>query len=299
MKLGSLLFIILTIAAAAYIFGPGRKYLSALKTSKSAGQWTGDYYDQNSSPQYQIALNALSAIDVKSFSNILDIGCGSGKITALIAQLSPASRIVGVDASESMIKAAHEKYKLPHVTFQVADALNLPYHNEFDLVLSFSCIHWIKNKDAVFAGIAKALKPGGMMLVTGCLKTANDPIFRSFMDLKNKEPWSAALASINPESQLFPLEKEALEKSLNGAGLTPIEIKEIHLPVRFKNKQALAAWLQGWFGGLSFVAQLPSDKQEALLSAVVDQYIIHMPLHNDGSVDYVWPTMMAQAVKKV
>jgi trans-aconitate methyltransferase len=295
MKISSILGIILIIGGLVYILGPGRLYFSQL--SKNKGQWTGEYYDQNSSPQYQVALNALSTVDLKSYHTILDIGCGSGKITALIAQKAPESRVVGVDASESMIKAAQEKYKLPHLSFQVADALNVPYQNEFDLALSFSCIHWIKNKDAVFAGIAKALKPQGTVLVTGCIKVLSDPIFRAFMDLKNKEPWKAALANINPESQLFPLEKEALEKSLINAGFRPIEIKEIHLPVRFKNKHALAAWLQGWFGGLSFVAQLPKDKQEALLAAVVEQYLTHMPLHEDGSVDYTWPTMMARAQK--
>ena len=66
-------------------------------------KWSGSYYEENSSPQYQAALKTLNNYPISACS-ILDIGCGSGKITEELFKRAPGSTIEAIDASESMIK---------------------------------------------------------------------------------------------------------------------------------------------------------------------------------------------------
>lgn len=261
-------------------------------------KWSGDYYDENSSPQYQAAVTYLKTLKLCDYPEILDLGCGSGKVTEAMCKMAPSAKIEALDASQSMIQAAREKYNsLNKVTFNVKDAQNLNYCEKFDLVVSFSCLHWIENKEAVFRGIAQCLKPGGSILLVGCAKAPSDPIFRSFLDLKTREPWSAALSKVDTRTQYFPLEKETIAQFIHRVGLEAREVNEVKLPLRFKNKKALAAWFLGWLGGLPALAGLPKEQQQAFASALVEQYSSYVPAEKDGSIEYKWPLIVVKAKK--
>jgi trans-aconitate 2-methyltransferase len=267
--------------------------LLTIASETPSQQWRGAFYDSNSEPQYQIARTALTRLTVNNYRNILDIGCGSGKVTDTIANLSPRARIEAIDFSENMIKAAHAKYPNPAITFKVADARRLPYHSEFDLAVCFSCLHWIQDKAAVLQGIARALKPIGAVLITGSTMKPTDPLLRSFLDLKTIKPWDKLLASVDYESQFFPLSQAQVSNLMQQAGILPIEVSEKFLPFRFPDKQAFTQWLLGWTAGLPILAQLTKQQQEALLATVVERYAHHVQPNKDGSIEYMWPYIAA------
>src|SRR5262249_44864382 len=86
---------------------------------------------------------------------ILDVGCGDGTLTALIA--ARGATVVGVDASADMIAAAQKR----GVDARLIDARQLPFADEFDAAFSNAVLHWIPEADAVIGGVRRALKNGG------------------------------------------------------------------------------------------------------------------------------------------
>jgi len=126
--------------------------------------WDAENYIENSALQYQWGKKYLNVLKLKGDETVLDVGCGDGRITCLMAAQLPRGSVTGVDVSDSMLKAAHDlqkKAKLNDLRFLSHDAMALPFVNEFDWVVSFSCLHWLPDHEAVIRGIANALKPGG------------------------------------------------------------------------------------------------------------------------------------------
>ena len=86
---------------------------------------------------------------------ILDLGCGDGVLSETIA--AAGVTVVGVDAGLDMIAAARAR----GLDARVMDGQNLAFTSEFDAVFSNAAIHWMRDQDAVLAGVRRALKPGG------------------------------------------------------------------------------------------------------------------------------------------
>ncbi len=91
---------------------------------------------------------------------ILDLGCGTGTLTAQLRNLG--SKVVGVNSSQSMIDKAKEQFD--NIDFMVCDVLDLPFENEFDVVFSNAVFHWISNHDALLSNVHKVLKSDGLLV---------------------------------------------------------------------------------------------------------------------------------------
>ena len=114
-------------------------------------EWNASEYDRLSALQATMAEEALSLLKLQGNERILDIGCGNGKTTAAIAARVPQGSVTGVDASAEMIAFATDALEpgalqSANLQFQVADARHLPFHHEFDLIVSFNALHWIPDQ---------------------------------------------------------------------------------------------------------------------------------------------------------
>lgn len=86
---------------------------------------------------------------------ILDLGCGDGALTEQIA--ATGAVVTGVDASPGMVAAARAR----GLTVHEMSAEAMRFEGEFDAVFSNAALHWMRNAEAVIAGVHRALKPGG------------------------------------------------------------------------------------------------------------------------------------------
>jgi SAM-dependent methyltransferase len=119
--------------------------------------WNSDLYQSSHSYVWQYGRDLLALLDAKPSERILDVGCGTGQLTAEVAERG--AEVVGVDASPDMIAGARKNH--PDLRFEVADATSLPFAESFDAVLSNAALHWVRDQSAAIASISKALKPGG------------------------------------------------------------------------------------------------------------------------------------------
>ena len=91
-------------------------------------QWDGKQYLNNSELQYQWATSYIQKLQLRGQEKILDIGCGDGRVTAIIAQSLTNGFVLGIDASESMLQVAQDlkdKIHLSNLDFTRRDAINL------------------------------------------------------------------------------------------------------------------------------------------------------------------------------
>ncbi len=99
---------------------------------------------------------------VKKGDRILDLGCGNGRLFELFDQ---GVNYLGVDQSSRLIELA--KTKFPSGNFIVADALNLPFKDEFDVIFSIALFHHLPSKELrlkVLKNCYTLLKPGGFLI---------------------------------------------------------------------------------------------------------------------------------------
>lgn len=123
----------------------------------SAGQdWQAERYARNARFVADLGQPVVELLAPEPGERILDLGCGDGALTRKLAELG--CDVVGVDAGPDMIRVARELGLDAHVV----DGHELAFEREFDAVFSNAALHWMKrDPDAVVAGVARALKPGG------------------------------------------------------------------------------------------------------------------------------------------
>jgi trans-aconitate methyltransferase len=122
--------------------------------------WNAGLYDAKHAFVWEKAQGLLELLAAQPGERILDLGCGTGALSAEIA--SSGADVVGLDRSVDMIEEARRKF--PRLRFEVADACSLPFVAEFDAVFSNAVLHWIPQAGAVARGIARALRPNGRLV---------------------------------------------------------------------------------------------------------------------------------------
>ena len=109
---------------------------------------------------WELGADLIELLDPRAGERILDVGCGTGHLTARIAEVD--TEVLGIDVSPAMIKQARENY--PLLRFEVLDALEMDLGNQFDAVFSNAALHWITEPEIAVSKIIDALRPGGRLV---------------------------------------------------------------------------------------------------------------------------------------
>lgn len=120
-------------------------------------KWDAGLYDAKHAFVWEKAKGLVDLLAARPGERILDLGCGTGTLTAEIEK--GGARVVGVDRSPDMIAEARAKF--PAIPFELGDARELPFVREFDAVFSNAVLHWIPEAEKVISGVVRALRPGG------------------------------------------------------------------------------------------------------------------------------------------
>lgn len=127
-----------------------------------AYEFDGDKYEKASAHQKAWGAKLISELGLKGNERVLDLGCGNGVNTALIAEALPHGEVVGIDASKGMIDTAKPKEKT-NLRFILMDIDEMMFEDEFDVVYSNATLHWIKDHRRLLRNIFKTLRGGGLL----------------------------------------------------------------------------------------------------------------------------------------
>lgn len=131
--------------------------------------WDAETYKKTSKTQTSLALSILENVSFRGNEKVLDVGCGDGRITAYIAtQLVPQGKALGIDASDNMIGLAKENFpsqQFQNLSFELLPVQKLNLLQQFDVVVSFNALHWVKEQIQALKNIYNALKPEGRAII--------------------------------------------------------------------------------------------------------------------------------------
>ena len=127
------------------------------RVREAGAAWDAKLYDAKHDFVWKYGSDVVSLLDPRAGERILDLGCGTGHLTAQIAE--SGARVTGVDLSAEMVVAARSAY--PNLKFEVSDARELSFRDEFDAVFSNAALHWIHEPERVLQGVWNALHLGG------------------------------------------------------------------------------------------------------------------------------------------
>jgi trans-aconitate 2-methyltransferase len=149
--------------------------------AEAAGRdWDAATYDRVSDIQLSWALEQLDRLELSGDEVVLDAGCGSGRVTALLADRVPEGRVYGVDAAPSMVEHAQEALG-DRATVLCQDLVELELPEQIDVAFSNATFHWIHDHPRLFSRLHATIKPGGQ-LVAQCGGRGNIDSFRVIAD---------------------------------------------------------------------------------------------------------------------
>lgn len=120
-------------------------------------RWDTGLYEAKHAFVWKEGESLVELLAPRPGERILDLGCGTGHLTARLAGLG--ATVVGLDHSAEMLARAGSAY--PRLEFVQADARAFAFAEPFDAVFSNAVLHWIKEPEAVIRRVREALKPGG------------------------------------------------------------------------------------------------------------------------------------------
>ena len=240
--------------------------------------WDARAYDRVADPQTRWGTAVLDRLPLVGDERVLDAGCGTGRVTELLAARLPRGRVVALDGSVAMIEAARERLA-PYgdrIEYVVADLGEpLPIEGTVDAILSTATFHWVPDHDALFANLAAVIRPGGW-LVAQCGGVGNIASVKRVLATIG-DGW------IGPAHYETPM---ATVARLDAAGFVDIECWLHDEPTRFEPGEPLEAFLRTVILGPN-LERLPPDERDGFVHEVASR----LP---DPLIDYVRLNIVAR-----
>jgi trans-aconitate methyltransferase len=245
--------------------------------------WDPKDYKNHSKAQQQWARELIEKLNLTGSENILDIGCGDGKVTAEIAGIVRKGSVMGVDNSDVMIALAMEQFppeKHNNLSFTLMDASSLEFDSKFDVVFSNAALHWVKDHRPVVEGIYRSLKPGGKALLQMGGKGNAGGILSVIDDLKHLKEWEPYFDGFEfPYGFLGTEEYNAL---LNKAGFAVERVELIPKDMQYKDSDGLKGWIRTTW--LPYTARIPEEKRDGFIDNIISAYFEREPADADGNI---------------
>lgn len=218
--------------------------------------WNAEQYHLVSTPQQSWGRRVLDRLPLDGAEVVLDLGCGTGRITSEIAARLPRGRVVGVDRSQAMLATARGwlREHAPAARLVLGDGAALPFRRAFDAVFSGATFHWIHDHSALFRSIVTALKPGGRLvaqcgggpnlalLLGRARQLMHDPRFSQYFD-----EWA---------EPAYYSDAESAARRMRAAGFVDVETSLESAPTTFDS---------------------PADFQEFIASVCVRTHLARLP----------------------
>jgi trans-aconitate methyltransferase len=262
-----------------------------MSTTNEKHLWDPSLYEENSSLQFKVALSMVQQHDFTGSEKILDLGFGNGKISNILAHSSHRGSVLGIDSSEDMLDYSQQKYApVPNLNFELGDVQNLSFDKEFNLVTSFSCLHWPKDKLATFQGIFNALKPQGKALLAIPLPDEN--FFRTVNHVVNSKTWQIFFKEYqNPLDAM--LDDDYVDYA-EQAGFTVAQVNIKQWVEPFETREELNNWMAAVIPHLS---SLIEEKQKAAFMEMIVSHYLELTQQEAGHYEILIPFIELELLK--
>lgn len=158
--------------------------------------WDTTQYLKFADHRTRPAIDLLGRIGAQAPARVVDLGCGAGNVTALLAARWPNADIVGLDPSPEMLDRARTDH--PTLSFEVADAASWSAEPPVDVLYSNAALHWLGDHARLFPHLFAQVAPGGWLAVQ-MPRNFDAPSHTSVADAAADGPWRETIAAMLDE----------------------------------------------------------------------------------------------------
>jgi len=239
--------------------------------------WDARTYDRVADPMTRWGSTVLDRLPLAGDERVLDAGCGSGRVTELLAERLPHGSVVALDGSPSMVEAARQRLARfgDRIDYVVADLGRPLPIAPVDAILSTATFHWVPDHDALFRNLAAVLRPGGR-LVAQCGGAGNIASIEQVLATVG-DGWIGVHHFETPD---------ATRHRLEASGFVDIECWLNDEPTRMEPGEPFLAYLRTVVLG-AHLERLPPAERDAFVETVASR----LP---GTTIDYVRLNILAR-----
>jgi len=164
-----------------------------------AHKWSATQYTAFEAERTRPVRDLVAAIPNRDVKTAVDLGCGPGNSTEVLAAAFPDASVIGLDNSPDMIAAARKR--MPGTRFELADLTRWADPGPFDLILSNAVMQWVPGHDTLFPRLAEKLSSGGSLAIQ-MPDNFDEPSLRLMRETAEQGAWAQKLANVaRPDRQ--------------------------------------------------------------------------------------------------
>jgi trans-aconitate 2-methyltransferase len=244
--------------------------------------WNPDQYAKFLREREQPFVDLVSLIRAQPGMHIVDLGCGTGRLTRRLHDQLQAAATLGLDRSPRMLAEANRDCATGGLRFDERDIAAFPADGErFDLVFSNAALHWVDDHARLFARLASALTPHGQIAVQ-MPAMHGDPSQVTAMEVAEIEPFRAALDGWRRSQPVLLPEQYA--QLLFRLGFRQPAVRLIVYPHVLGSAEEVVEWVKGTLLA-EYSRHLPAD----LFVAFVDEYRRRLLQRLDQTRPFLFP----------
>jgi trans-aconitate 2-methyltransferase len=255
--------------------------------------WSAKQYvtfeDERTRPVRDLLL-ALPDIEARA---VVDLGCGPGNSTELLAARFPAAAVRGLDSSPDMIAAASRR--LPDVQFAIRDIETWDDPGPFDVILANAVLQWVPDHSTLLpALVAKLAARGGLAIQMP--DNLDVPAHRLMRDIAAAGPWAQALAEASQSRT--PIASADRYYELLRPWCSRVDVwRTTYYHALAGGAGAIVEWFKG-SGLRPFLEPLDAATRTAYLERYTSAVAAAYPALADGSVLLPFPRLFIAAIRK-
>ena len=242
----------------------------------TSATWDPGQYLRFADERLRPAADLLARVPLDMPARVVDLGCGAGNVTAILARRFPAADVVGVDASAAMLAKA--RAAAPNCRFVAADMAAWRPDAPPDLIFSNAALHWVGDHPRLLTRLAGELAPGGVLAVQ--MPAMHDAPFRRLQgEIAANGPWAERLRGRASAHDI--LAPETYWDLLRPLGAT-LDIWETTYLHSLQGEDPIVEWASG-SSLRPFLYALPEDQRSGFRRAYAEALRSIYPPRPDGT----------------
>jgi trans-aconitate 2-methyltransferase len=224
--------------------------------------WNPEQYERFREQRMLPFADLAALVRPQADMRVIDLGCGTGELTALLAERFENARVVGIDSSPEMLERAAPRAG-DRVRFQLQDIAEVDDYDAYDLVFSHAALQWVPDNRSLMARMLARMKPGSQLAVQ-VPKNEGHPSHASAIELAQEPPFAGLLGGFVRWSHTLPMEQYA--ELLHDHGFREQVCFEKIYGHELPSTEDVVEWVKGT-GLNAYLSRLDDSGKAAFLAA--------------------------------